>query len=232
MRDSVLKPSRREAAFRATRRSRAPLLAGAPLHVAIIVFGLLAVIGGSVYFLLSHSSDDGSAQASLLARQCEKSFLAHRDNETFEVCAALKQELRDHLSLRGIKLMSARSRNAMLPPDELATVMLFVSSERTSSVALAETYHEAGKLDVGRPYAADAVVWTAFDAKNLHDLLAFTGPVGARKPMANRVTLQGYLVRDKEIPRELEGMYPGSVAFAAKKLGFTKSGLIRQLSEY
>lgn len=120
-------------------------------------------------------------------------------------------------------LMQAKADGKRLSYSDFGKVIEFVSANRLATSVVAVAYYKHGELHFGRQYAAQAIGWGMYDAKDAHDLIAtLHQQLQGQAYDKERAILKTQLDQDKAIAPLMEQLYPGVTAEALGKINMKK----------
>ncbi len=201
--------------------------AGGRAVVAILAAALVGTTPG-----LAFATDSVVDTVRAMAVQCRDDFHSGNDAAANQSCHKLEDMLDSQLSPAASALMAKKKAGKQLSREEFFFLLLYVSSQRLVTNAMARVYYRVRDLHpealrYGREFAVQAIGWSLYDAVNIHDLFALAkqdGDKGADSHDAREIqrTMRTNQADDKKNPAELERLYPGVTAKALSNMHMTR----------
>jgi len=164
--------------------------------------------------------------------QCRDDFHSGDDTTANQSCHALERQLDTSMAPIASKLMAEKRAGKHLSRDDFFFLLLYVSTERLATNAMARLYYRVRMLHpealrYGRQFAVEAVAWSIYDAVNIRDLFALAKKEDADGPQSDEAKATQKMMRanqadDKKNPAQLEQLYPGVTAEALKSMHMSK----------
>jgi hypothetical protein len=178
------------------------------------------------------AGDDALNSIRALSVQCRDDFRSGDDAAANQSCHNLERALGTSLAPTASVLMAKKRAGKRLSRDDFFFLLLFVSTERLASNAMARIYYRVRMLhpealQYGREFAVQAVAWSVYDAVNIRDLFALAKEEGADETPSQTARDTQKMMRanqadDKKNPVELERLYPGVTAKALTSMHMSR----------
>jgi hypothetical protein len=164
--------------------------------------------------------------------QCRDDFRSGDDAAANQSCHALERELDTSMAPIASKLMAQKRAGKHLSRDDFFFLLLYVSTERLATNAMARIYYRVRMLHpdalrYGRQFAVEAIAWSVYDALNIRDLFALAKREDADGPQSDAARATQKMMRanqadDKKNPAQLERLYPGVTAEALSSMHMSR----------
>lgn len=186
--------------------------------VASAIFGVAAITAP-----VFANDDLQTHDITYLETLCASNADSKNDKETVHTCKALEQKAHEDWD-EVTRLIYAKSTGQTLSYSDFGKVIKHMEANVIATSNIAIAYRRLGVFDFGRQYAIQAIEWSMYDAKDMHDLIVtlHRNPDAQPKDYQKaRSALQQRLDSDKATAPSMEAMYPGTIQEATAKLNMS-----------